>query len=87
MKTQEIRELMTDELGVKMDQLTRQLAEMKMQFCNNPGSVKMSEFGKMRKTIARLLTVQRERALNITRVKAVEGEKENVSLKKKGWKT
>ena len=69
MKTQEVRELTPEEIRVKVGQLSKQLVEMKMQFCNNPGAVKTSEFRKTRKTIARLLTVQRARVLNISGTK------------------
>jgi ribosomal protein L29 len=61
MKVKEVRELAPEEVDIKVVQLRRQLLEMKMQLHTNPGAVKPTELGKLRKTVARLLTVQQER--------------------------
>lgn len=60
MKIEEIRALSLDEIIGKLGQLRSQYVEMKMQHFSRPGSVKVSEFGKLRKMIARLITIKSE---------------------------
>ena len=70
MKTKEVRELSSEEIGTKLNTVRKQLVEMRMQLYSSPGSVKNSELGLLKRTISRLLTVQNERKLQVAKKEA-----------------
>jgi ribosomal protein L29 len=62
MKTRELRELGADALAVKIRESRKELAEIKLRLSSNGEAEKVSKIKKLRREIARMLTVQNEAA-------------------------
>ena len=62
MKVKEMRELTADEIGKELLDLRREQFNLRMQSASGQG-VRSHEFGRIRKDIARLKTVLREREI------------------------
>ena len=60
MKTKELRDMSDDQLGEELLKLRREQFNLRMQGATGQGA-KPDQHGKVRKSIARLKTVQRER--------------------------
>jgi large subunit ribosomal protein L29 len=63
MKTKELRDLSDEQLGEELLKLRREQFNLRMQAATGQGA-KPDQHGKVRKSIARLKTVQHERAKN-----------------------
>jgi large subunit ribosomal protein L29 len=61
MKTKELRDLSDEKLGEELLKLRREQFNLRMQAATGQGA-KPDQHGKVRKSIARLKTVQHERA-------------------------
>lgn len=61
MKAKDIREMTVEQIGKELLDLRREQFNLRMQAASGQG-VRTHEFGRIRKDIARLKTVQRERA-------------------------
>ena len=61
MKAKEMRELTAEELGNELLERRREQFNLRMQAASGQG-VRPDQFGKVRKDIARLKTIMRERA-------------------------
>lgn len=67
MKAKEVHDLSTAELEVKLDELKEELFNLRFQLATGQLDNPM-RIGEVRKNIARVKTVMRERELNIQRV-------------------
>ena len=62
MKAKEIRDMTAEEIGKELVDLRREQFNLRMQLASGQG-VRTHEFGRIRKDIARLKTVLREREI------------------------
>ena len=62
MKTNEIRELGADELAAKIREVRKELADLKLKHASGGDVEKPGRMRQMRREIARMLTIQAERA-------------------------
>ena len=72
MKAKELRDMSDEQLGEELLKLRREQFNLRMQAATGQGA-KPDQHGKVRKTIARLKTIQRER---IKTVSEDDGEKD-----------
>jgi large subunit ribosomal protein L29 len=64
MKAKDIREMTAEQIGKELLDLRREQFNLRMQAASGQG-VRTHEFGRIRKDIARLKTVQRERGIQV----------------------
>ena len=62
MKTNEIRELGADELAAKISEARKELADLKLKHASGGDVEKPGRMRQMRREIARMLTIQAEKA-------------------------
>ena len=62
MKTNEIRELGADELAAKIREVRKELADLKLKHASGGDVEKPGRMRQMRREIARMLTIQAEKA-------------------------